>query len=232
MSNAITTKTNEMSLKGAEALRDSITLGIKEISRGYMSILPQFAKLYKCKGFKALGYKNIDECAQMEWGMSHGTVSGLNKVWSLIGSVTVNNEYVIPDKYKEWNYTQLKAIADNKVDFENANIKPFEVFTPDMKVKDMVGYLTKVLSDKAAEQDANAIDVTEESAKAEESTKAEESANLCDYINTTLSNLKYIHEVAEGKGAKAEKMALIDGAMAYLTEFNAYLKKSKLDLTI
>ncbi len=242
--NEIATKKElTMSVKVAEQLRDNISERMASVGKAYMSIITDFARLYDGKGFKALGYKNIDECATMEWGMSHGTTVGLRKVWQLVGVKTTDSKYIIPEKYQEWNYTQLLCIAQNKEDFEKANIKPFEVFTPNMKVKDMVSALQLALDEKvkaeaeAIEAEATEAEATEAEAEAEVEAEAEaeaeaETNNLYDYIKNLTSELKYVKEVASEKGAKVEKIVLIDGAIANINTFSDYLKKSKLDLSI
>lgn len=238
MSKAITNKDNgsKISLKGAEELRDSINLGLKALTKGYIAIMPQFNKLYDTKGFRALGYKNIDDCAKFEFGMSHGMVVGLRKVWDLIGTVTVNNEYIIPDKYSEWGYTQLLCIATNKAQFEEANIKPFEVFTPDMTVRAMAATLKSTLADKTSEQDNNAIDVTEDSATAEEPNaeepKSEEPKSNNDVdtpieiIENMIITVGVLRTEFEGK-VKAERLALLDAIEANLKDFKKEVKKIK-----
>ena len=171
--NAVAKKDNTMSFEGADKLRNEVHEGLKVISKGYIAIMPQINKLYDCKGFKALGYQNYDDMCKIEFGMSHGTAVGIRKVWGLIGSVTANNEYIIPEKYKEWGYTQLLMIAQDKAKFEEAGIKPFEVFTPDMKIKEMAQALQDALGDKAQAQDASAIDTTGEEVTSEEPTSEE-----------------------------------------------------------
>ena len=242
MSNAIANKDNgsKISLKGAEELRDSINLGLKALTKGYIAIMPQFNKLYDTKGFKALGYKNIDDCAKFEFGMSHGMVVGLRKVWDLIGTVTVNNEYIIPDKYSEWGYTQLLCIATNKAQFEEANIKPFEVFTPDMTVKAMTATLKETLADKAIAQDNGAIDVTEDSAKAEaskgneaEASKGNEAeaskgneAEAKDIFTAMLDNLATMRKVFKDC-KEAKVIADLDGIEALVKDLKSQYKKIK-----
>jgi hypothetical protein len=94
--------------------------------------------------------------------MSHGTVSGLRKVFDRFGSTKENEDgtksYTIPDKYLEWGYTKLHLIASDEQKFKEAGINPFEVFTPDMTLKTMKDTLALKLEDKAKDQDANAID--------------------------------------------------------------------------
>ena len=118
--NEVAKKTNEMSAKGASVLVSEVSSGLQLVQKGYLSVTPQVAKLYDCKGYKALGYKNFDEMCMLEWGMSHGTSVGIRKVFSLVGTVSANNEYKIPEKYLEYGYTKLLKIAENKTDFEKA----------------------------------------------------------------------------------------------------------------
>ena len=225
---------NEMSLQGATALRDEINLGLKALTKGYMAIMPQFNKLYKCKGFKALGYKNITDCAKYEFGMSHGMEVNLRKVWDMIGTVTVNNEYIVPDKYKDWGFTQLLLIANNKVDFEKANIKPFEIFNADMTVREMTEILKNALEDKAEEQDNNAIDIDSEEPQTEEpqteELQTEESQSddmsIFDKLDTIITFATESNKDCElNNWLKPEKRALFDSIISNAKDLKKALKK-------
>ena len=107
-------KDNTMSITGAQTLCENIHKNLALVNKGYIAIMPDLAKLRDCKGFKALGYQNIDELATNEFGMSHGTVAGLNKVWKLVGTVNIKNEYHVIDKYKDYSYSQLYFFANDK----------------------------------------------------------------------------------------------------------------------
>ena len=234
--NAIAKKDNTMSFEGADKLRNEVHEGLKVISKGYIAIMPQINKLYDCKGFKALGYQNYDDMCKIEFGMSHGTAVGIRKVWALIGTVTVNNEYIIPEKYKDWGYTQLLMIAQDKAKFEEAGIKPFEVFTPDMKIKDMAQALQNALADKAQAQDNNAIDtegaeVTEgaegtEGAEVTEGAEGVEVTPLDERIHYT-NEIKICAETLQKMcdKVKPEKMALLEAIIANVKDFEKELKK-------
>ncbi len=236
--NALTTKTNEISLKGAQELVSEVTSGLELVQKGYLSITPQLAKLYDCKGFKALGYKNFDEMCTMLWGMSHGTTVGIRKVFSMVGTVSANNEYKIPEKYLEYGYTKLLKIAENKVDFEKANIKPFEVFTPDMTIKEMIDTLKTALEDKAKDQDDNAIDTTEstESTESTEPTEFTESNNDIIEITPELDAERLLNDIIGCADMikqkysdlfKIEKIAYLDAIVSNAKELKKEVKKGK-----
>ena len=215
---------NEMSLQGATALRDEINLGLKALTKGYMAIMPQFNKLYKCKGFKALGYKNITDCAKYEFGMSHGMEVNLRKVWDMIGTVTPNNEYIVPDKYKDWGFTQLLLIANNKVDFEKANIKPFEIFNADMTVREMTEILKNALEDKAEEQDNNAIDIDSEEPQTEE--PQSDDMSIFDKLDTIITFATESNKDCElNNWLKPEKRVLFESIIANAKDLKKALKK-------
>ena len=225
---------NEMSLQGATALRDEINLGLKALTKGYMAIMPQFNKLYKCKGFKALGYKNITDCAKYEFGMSHGMEVNLRKVWDMIGTVTPNNEYIVPDKYKDWGFTQLLLIANNKVDFEKANIKPFEIFNADMTVREMTEILKNALEDKAEEQDNNAIDIDSEEPQTEEPQTEEpqteepqsDDMSIFDKLDTIITFATESNKDCElNNWLKPEKRVLFESIIANAKDLKKALKK-------
>lgn len=155
---SLATKDNAISLTGAQTLVNSVKEGLKLVSQGYLAITPDVAKLYNCKGFKALGYKNFDEMCAMEFGMSHGTTVGIRKVFDRFGTISKDNNYSIPDKYLEYGYTKLLLFTDKK--FENAGINPIETFTPDMTMAEMKSVLYDALEAKAEKQDTEAIDTT------------------------------------------------------------------------
>lgn len=224
-----TQKTNEINLAGAEALRDSIKDGLKLVSQGYLAITPDVAKMYDCKGFKALGYKNFDELCMMEFGMSHGTTVGIRKVFDKFGSITKENKYVIPDKYLEYGYTKLLLFTDKK--FAETGIDPIAEFTPDMTIAQMKDTLKARLEDKAEKQDNSAIDTTAK--EVTEATEATEEKSIIDNSEATaevdvkqmLANI--IAEVSEVQNLvelKPEKMILFDAVIANLKEIKKLVK--------
>ena len=163
--NEVVKRTPEMLAKAQEritAIDASIEEHLNLASRGYLAIAPLIAEVYDNDYFVVKGYKNIDQYAEAEHAMSHGTVSGLRKVFARFGSTKENGDgtksYTIADKYLEWGYTKLHLIASDEKKFEEAGINPFEVFTPDMTIKTMKETLALKLEDKAKKQDENAID--------------------------------------------------------------------------
>lgn len=163
--NAVVKKTPEMLARAQERISiidASIEEHLNLASRGYLSIAPLIAEVYDNEYYVIKGYKNIDDYAEAEHAMSHGTVSGLRKVFARFGSTKENEDgtksYTIPDKYLEWGYTKLHLIASEEKNFKDAGLEPFEVFTPDMTIKTMKETLALKLEDKAKKQDENAID--------------------------------------------------------------------------
>ena len=241
MANAIVTKDNTMSLEGATVLVNSVKDGLKLVSQGYLAITPDVAKLYDCKGFKALGYKNFDELCAMEFGMSHGTTVGIRKVFGKFGSVTKENKYLIPEKYLEYGYTKLLFMTDAK--FDKAGINPLEIFTPDMTIAQMRDTLANALEDKSEKEEAEAIDttateVTEEATEnvsRETSIESETEVSNIDvfelsYLDRSsyaLEIVKTLKEEAEKLGMKPEKSAIYDAIIANLKETDKEFKKLK-----
>lgn len=167
--NEVVKRTPEMLAKAQErmqAIDASIEEHLNLASKGYLAIAPLIAEVYDNDYYVVKGYKNIDQYAEAEHAMSHGTVSGLRKVFTRFGSTKENEDgtksYTIPEKYLEWGYTKLHLIASDEKKFEEAGIKPFEVFTPDMTIKAMRETLAFKLEEKAKDQDENAIDTTAE----------------------------------------------------------------------
>ena len=219
--NGLAAKTNEISLSGAQSLVASVKDGLKLVSQGYLAITPDVAKLYDCKGFKALGYKNFDEMCALEFGMSHGTTVGIRKVFEKFGSVTNDNKYIIPEKYLEYGYTKLLLFTDKK--FVDAGIDPIEEFTPEMTINEMRSRLNEVLEDKAKKQDAEAIDT--EATEATEATETTETTktDVFDLFESMLEDCGTLRSQLEGK-IKKEKMALIDAIEANLKELKKVAK--------
>ena len=165
--NEVVKRTPEMLAKAQErmsAIDASIENHLSGINKGYLSIAPLIAEVYENDYYVVKGYKNIDDYAKAEHEMSHGTVSGLRKVFDRFGSSKENEDgtksYTIPEKYTEWGYTKLLLIASDEQKFKDAGIEPFEVFTSDMTIKTMRETWALKLEEKAKEQDASAIDTT------------------------------------------------------------------------
>ena len=221
MANIATVKTNEISLKGAEDLRDSIKKGLALVSKGYLTITPDVAKLYDCKGYKALGYKNFDEMCALEFGMSHGTTVGIRKVFERFGTVSKENKYSIPDKYTEYGYTKLLLFTDKK--FAETGIDPIAEFTPDMTIAEMKDALKLKLEDKADKQDKTAIDTTAE--EVSENTTAEEATEevtAMSIIDNMMADLKTLEKLMAD--LKPEKKLLLEGIGYNLKELKKLAK--------
>ena len=227
-----TQKTAEITKAGALTLVASVKEGMKLVSQGYLAITPDVAKLYDCKGYKALGYKNFDEMCTMEFGMSHGTTVGIRKVFDKFGSVSVKNEYTIPEKYLEFGYTKLLLFTDKK--FNEAGINPIEAFTPEMTMAEMKDVLKSKLEDKAEKQDAEAIETTAEDVSRETSEQAEEKSIIdnsedSDYIATDKEVITDLIATAQALHTKMdylkpEKAVLWDAVIANLKELKKFAK--------
>lgn len=229
-----TNKTTELSVNGAQTLVNSIRDGLALVSKGYLMIAPDVAKLYDCKGYKALGYKNFDELCTLEFGMSHGTTVGIRKVFERFGTVSKDNVYSIPDKYLEYGYTKLLLMTDKK--FEEVGINPTETFTPEMTINDMKDALKAKLEDKAEKQEANAIDTTAteateateeksiiDNSEATEATE-EKLVTATDIIDDMLGEAKALRTLLEEKKIKPEKLALLDAIEANLKDLKKIAK--------
>lgn len=220
-----TVKTNDLSVKGATDLVASVKEGLALVSKGYLAITPDVAKLYDCKGYKALGYKNFDEMCAIEFGMSHGTTVGIRKVFDKFGTKTQDNKYMIPEKYMDFGYTKLLLMTDKK--FAEAGINPLEVFTPDMTIADMRNTLTEKLSAKADKQDNEAIDTTSSEVASENASEvtsevaSEMSSNPKDIAQDIIDSVITLSTLVE---FKPEKMALFDAVLANMKEIKKLIK--------
>ena len=224
MANLATVKTNELSLKGATALRDSIKDGLTLVSKGYLAITPDVAKLYDCKGYKVLGYKNFDEMCALEFAMSHGTTVGIRKVFEKFGTVSKENKYSIPSKYTDFGYTKLLLFTDKK--FDETGINPIEEFTPDMTIAEMKNALKLKLEEKAEKQDKTAIDTTAteatEPTEATEATEATEEVTAKSIIDNMMADLKTLNKLMAD--LKPEKKLLLEGVEYNLKELRKIAK--------
>ena len=226
----LATKDNAISLEGATVLVNAVKDGMKLVSQGYLAITPDVAKLYDCKGHKALGYKNFDEMCAMEFGMSHGTTVGIRKVFDRFGTVSKENRYSIPEKYLEYGYTKLLLFTDKK--FETAGIDPIEVFNPNMTMAEMKSVLSEALESKADKQDKEAIDTdakeVDENVSREISDNADSadngesvSENPLDVCDEIIALAKHLSEITS---LKPEKSCLIDAIIANAKELRKAVK--------
>ena len=233
MSNTTVSKIT-ISKDNANNLVTSIRDGLALVNKGYLTIAPDVQKLYDTHAYEVLGYKNFDELCINEFGMSHGTTVGIRKVFGLYGSKSKDGKYIIPEKYLEWGYTKLLLFSTDKDKFNDANIDPLTEFTPNMTIGEMKMTLATALADKAKEQDATAIETTAEDTTAEETTAEETTAEVktfeekskdpksfCDDIIKDMTDLKSILD----NDIKPEKMAILDGAIAYMKEVKKAIKK-------
>ena len=223
MSNTTVSKIT-ISKDNANNLVTSIRDGLALVNKGYLTIAPDVQKLYDTHAFEVLGYKNFDDLCLNEFGMSHGTTVGIRKVFGLYGSKSKDGKYVIPEKYIEWGYTKLLLFATDAQKFKDANIDPLTEFNPSMTIGEMKMSLATALADKAKEQDVNAIETTAEETTAEAKTFEEKSKDpkaFCDDIIKDMDDLKSILDNV----IKPEKMAILDGAIAYMKEVKKAIKK-------
>lgn len=227
MANLATTKTNEISLAGAQTLVASVKDGLALVNKGYLAIAPDVTKLYDCKGYKALGYRNFDEMCTLEFGMSHGTTVGIRKVFAKFGSVSKKNNYTIPDKYAEYGYTKLLLMTDKK--FEDAGINPIETFTPDMTIAEMKDALKAKLEDKAEKQDNSAIESTATIKEDIEKSIIDNSEEpiedvVAEPTDRVAEIIELVKQLQSEVDLKPAKMALFDAVLANLKEIKKAIK--------
>lgn len=227
MANLATNKSNEISLTGAQTLVASVKDGLALVNKGYLAIAPDVTKLYDCKGYKALGYRNFDEMCALEFGMSHGTTVGIRKVFAKFGSVSKENKYTIPDKYAEYGYTKLLLMTDKK--FEDAGINPIETFNPDMTISEMKDALKAKLEDKAEKQDNSAIESTATIKEDIEKSIVDNSEEpiedvIAEPIDRVAEIIELVKQLQSEVELKPEKMALFDAVLANLKEIKKAIK--------
>ena len=223
-------KNNEISLAGAQNLVTSVKEGLALVSKGYLTIAPDVAKLYDCKGYKALGYENFDAMCKLEFAMSHGTTVGLRKVFAKFGTVTKENKYIIPDKYAEYGYTKLLLMTDKK--FEDAGVNPLDMFTPDMTIAEMKDALKAVLEDKAEKQDESAIESTATIKEDIEKSIVDNSEDAAEVVEDVEASpidraneiIELVKQLQSEVDLKPEKMAYFDAVLANMKEIKKALK--------
>ena len=234
MSENTTVSKVTISKENADKLIGSIRENLKVVSKGYLTIAPDLAKLYDTKAYDVLGFKNFDELCENMFDMSHGTTVGIRKVFSLYGSKnTKTGAYSIPQKYLDYGYSKLLYFATDDKKFKSANIDPFEAFTPDMTLAQMKATLSNALIEKAKEQDENAIDTTaEEMSKNDnsaEDTTAEEmtfndwAKNPKAYIDYILNDMEAL-KIIVSDIVKPEKLVYMDGAIDYMKSLKKAIK--------
>ena len=213
-----------ISKDNADALVNSIRDGLKTINKGYLAIAPDVQKLYDTHAFEVLGYKNFDAMCTDLFEMSHGTTVGIRKVFAIYGSKSKDGKYSIPEKYQEWGYTKLLLFATDKDKFKDANIDPLTAFDPSMTIGEMKMTLATALADKAKEQDTNAIETTAEETTAEPMTMADWATNPRAYCEQIINDMTALKGLLEND-IKPEKLAILDGAIAYMKEVKKSIKK-------
>ena len=225
-----------ISKDNANLLINNIRDELKVLNKGYLSIAPDLQKLYDTKAYEVLGYKNFDELCDNVFDMSHGTSVGIRKVFGLFGTKK-DGAYSIPQKYLEYGYTKLLYIAQDWNKFKDANIAPFEVFTPDMTLASMKATLTNALIDKAKIQDETAIDTTatdvitsstetpstEEPSTEEPKSLSDYATNPKAYCDDIIKDMQELNKLLKDS-VKPEKLALLDGAIAYLKDLKKSIK--------
>lgn len=234
-----------ISKENADKLIGSIRENLKVVSKGYLTIAPDLAKLYDTKAYDVLGFKNFDDLCENMFDMSHGTTVGIRKVFALYGTKKDGN-YSIPQKYLDYGYSKLLYFATDDKKFKSANIDPFVAFTPDMTLAQMKSTLTNALIAKAKEQDENAIDTTateemskndnsivtevspeevvpEDELSPEEMTFNDWAKNPKAYIDYILKDMDALKSIVSDI-VKPEKLVYIDGAIDYMKSLKKAIK--------
>lgn len=247
MSKNTTVSNTTITKENADKLIGSIRENLKVVSKGYLTIAPDLAKLYDTKAYDVLGFKNFDELCENMFDMSHGTTVGIRKVFALYGTKKDGN-YSIPQKYLDYGYSKLLYFATDDKKFKSANIDPFVAFTPDMTLAQMKSTLTNALIAKAKEQDENAIDTTaeemskndnsEEVTATEEATAIEEAREATEteemtfndwaknpkaYIDYILKDMEALKSIVSDI-VKPEKLVYMDGAIDYMKSLKKAIK--------
>lgn len=76
-----------------------------------MLLSPVIAEIESKGGAKLLGYKNMDELAQKEWGISHGTLSNARKIFARFGETDNEGRNVLTDRWSDFGARKLLLLT-------------------------------------------------------------------------------------------------------------------------
>ena len=155
---------------------DLVTPCFKAMHNVTMMLSPVIAEIEEKKGYQLLGYKNMDELASSEWGISHGTLVNARKIFGRFGEKDNEGRNVIKDRWTDFGARKLLLLTTASQSVIN-NVSPDMTYDD---IKEMINPITVVIEPQEHEDDEN----TTTSLNSGENTNISESGDKA----TTTSN--------------------------------------------
>ena len=112
-----------------------------------MLLSPVIAEIESKGGAKLLGYKNMDDLAQSEWGISHGTLVNARKIFARFGETDNEGRNVITEHWTDFGARKLLLLT-------TASQSVINNASPDMtvdEIKAMIQPQTVVVAEDGTE---------------------------------------------------------------------------------
>lgn len=126
---------------------------LKKVESSFSKIAFNLHWMHENEGFKPLGYKNIYDFANIEFGIARGTCNNFINVVERFGK-RVNGEITeeIDDMYKNFKSSQLilmLGLSDDAIE---------SALSPDMSVREMKKTVKELSSDDTAGEDSSTVE--------------------------------------------------------------------------
>lgn len=140
---------------------DLVTPCFKAMHNVTMMLSPVIAEIEEKKGYQLLGYKNMDELASSEWGISHGTLVNARKIFGRFGEKDNEGRNVITDRWTDFGARKLLLLTTASQSVIN-NVSPDMTFD---EIKEMMSPTTVVIEPQEHEDVDNTTHTTESGEK-------------------------------------------------------------------
>lgn len=122
----------------AKAFIRETNLDLRDIAKRFFIIGFRLQEAVRMDYVTALGYNNIEELAEQEFGFKRSTTYGLMQVYNMTAKLNgFRRTMEMQEKYAEYNYSQLLEIS--KMKYIGGNIK--ENIKPTNSVRDIQAYV-------------------------------------------------------------------------------------------
>ena len=140
-----------------------------------MLLSPVIAEIEEKGGAKLLGYKNMDELASNEWGISHGTLSNARKIFQRFGEKDNDGRNILSDSWSEYGARKLLLLTTASQSVIN-NASPDMTFE---EIKAMMSPQTVTVEEKTTEgiENGENINIDEKDENTTENTEGGENVN-------------------------------------------------------
>lgn len=130
---------------------DLVTPCFKAMHNVTMMLSPVIAEIEEKKGYQLLGYKNMDELATSEWGISHGTLVNARKIFGRFGEKDNEGRNVITDRWTDFGARKLLLLTTASQSVIN-NVSPDMTYD---EIKEMMNPTTVVIEPQEHEDEEN-----------------------------------------------------------------------------